>query len=63
MGSSTPSSCVGNDDQADAITDEGYDAWLMVVDENGKVSSITQLDKTGGALSDAAGRPIAIPAD
>lgn len=50
-----------NDATADMIKDEGYEAWLMVVDENGKVTSITKLDESGEALQDAAGKAVTVP--
>ncbi|WP_146757901.1 hypothetical protein [Paraburkholderia unamae] len=52
---------VGDDATADMIKDEGYEAWLMVVDENGKVTSITRLDEKGNALLDATGKPVTVP--
>jgi hypothetical protein len=52
---------VGDDEVADMIKDEGYEAWLMVVDENGKVTSITKLDEKGNALLDGAGKPVTVP--
>ncbi|MFM2467301.1 hypothetical protein P0D87_26890 [Paraburkholderia sp. RL17-368-BIF-A] len=51
---------VGDDEKADMIIDEGYEAWLMVVDENGKVTSITNLDENANALLDAAGQPVTV---
>ncbi|WP_321889176.1 hypothetical protein [Paraburkholderia bannensis] len=54
---------VGDDEVADVIKDEGYEAWLMVVDENGKVTSIAKLDEKGNALLDSAGKPVTVPAN
>jgi hypothetical protein len=42
------------------INKEGYEVWLMVVDESGKVVDITKLDEFGNALLKA-GKPVKIP--
>jgi hypothetical protein len=51
---------VDDEAKADAIL-RGYDSWLMVVDESGKVVDITKLDAKGNALLDAAGQPVKVP--
>ena len=35
---------------ADAIREGGYERWLMIVDESGKVVSITKLDAAANAI-------------
>lgn len=32
------------------LKNEGYEAWLMIVDESGKVIQITKLDKSANAV-------------
>lgn len=54
------SDAVGNKKKADMIVEEGYESWLMVVDENGRVISITKLDENANALLDAAGKPVTV---
>ncbi|WP_051376799.1 hypothetical protein [Burkholderia sp. WSM2232] len=43
------------------IREEGYESWLMVVDDFGKVADITKLDVRGDALLNAAGHPVKVP--
>ena len=42
------------------MREEGFESWLMVVDESGKVVDIAKLDGKGNALLDTAGRPIKV---
>jgi hypothetical protein len=43
------------------MREEGFESWLMVVDESGKVVDIAKLDVKGNALLDATGQPIKVP--
>ncbi|KFI12040.1 hypothetical protein F0223_23710 [Vibrio coralliilyticus] len=39
-----------NNRQARSFYDEGYERWLMIVDDSGKVINITKLDKHANAI-------------
>ncbi|HEV3117708.1 MAG TPA: hypothetical protein VGY58_11680 [Gemmataceae bacterium] len=43
------------------MREEGFESWLMVVDESGNVVDITKLDVKGSALLDTAGQPVKVP--
>jgi len=43
------------------MREEGFESWLMVVDESGKVVDITKLDVKGNALLDTASQPVKVP--
>lgn len=38
--------------EGDAIREAGYERWLIVVNENGVVSSVTKLDGNASAIVD-----------
>jgi hypothetical protein len=43
------------------MREEGFESWLMVVDESGKVVDITKLNVKGNALLDTSGQPVKVP--
>lgn len=49
------------DTTALTMREEGFESWLMVVDESGNVVDITKLDVKGNALLDTAGQPLKVP--